>query len=199
MFENREIWDYRDAAYDPVTGQAVRSLQIFFVSRRADSVSFSYWLSWVYSSVMSAASQLHRTEEFLHQQIPITSAMGVRVAAYDGGQLILTAPIALNHNHLGTAFGGSLGAVATLAGYGLLWLELRDRGCHIVIRQSSLSFRRPVRKEIVAICRRPSTELLREFKEAFGEHGKARIGLDVTIEEDSLVAVEFHGIFVALK
>ena len=89
MFENREIWDYRDAAYDPVTGQAVRSLQIFFVSRRADSVSFSYWLSWVYSSVMSAASQLHRTEEFLHQQIPITSAMGVRVAAYDGGQLIL--------------------------------------------------------------------------------------------------------------
>ena len=148
---------------------------------------------------MSAASQLHRTEEFLHQQIPITRAMGVRVAAYDGGQLILTAPIALNHNHLGTAFGGSLGAVATLAGYGLLWLELHDRDCHLVIRQSSLSFRRPVRKEIVAICRRPNTELLREFKKAFAQHGKARIGLNVTIEEDGLVAVEFHGIFIALK
>jgi thioesterase domain-containing protein len=155
--------------------------------------------SWAYRFPMSAAPELHETEEFLHQQIPITRAMGVRVVAYNGGQLTLTAPIALNHNHLGTAFGGSLGAVATLAGYALLWLELRDRECHLVIRQSSLSFRRPVRKEIVAICRRPSSELLREFKDAFGQHGKARIALDVTIEEDGLAAVEFKGIFVALR
>jgi thioesterase domain-containing protein len=81
----------------------------------------------------------------------------------------------------------------------LLWLELRDRTCHLVIRQSSLSFRRPVRKEIVATCRRPGEATLRAFKEAFAQRDKARIGLDVTIEEDGLVAVEFHGVFVALK
>ena len=40
--ENREVWDYKDAAYDPVTGQTVRSLQIFFVNRQVDSVNFSY-------------------------------------------------------------------------------------------------------------------------------------------------------------
>jgi outer membrane protein assembly factor BamE (lipoprotein component of BamABCDE complex) len=40
--ENREIWDYKDAAYDPVTGRTVRSLQIFYVDRRVDSVNFSY-------------------------------------------------------------------------------------------------------------------------------------------------------------
>ena len=148
---------------------------------------------------MSNAQQLRETEEFFHQQIPITRAMGVRVAAQDGRQLTLVAPIALNHNHLGTAFAGSLSAVATLAGYGLLWLELRDRACHLVIRQSSLSFRRPVRKEIVAICRRPDEEMLRTFKDEFAQRGKARIGLDVTIEEDGLVAVEFKGLFVALK
>ena len=103
--------------------------------------------SMAYFPLMSNAQQLRETEEFFHQQIPITRAMGVRVAAYDGQQFTLVAPIALNFNHLGTAFGGSLSAVATLAGYGLLWLELRDRTCHLVIRQSSLSFRRPVRKE----------------------------------------------------
>lgn len=152
-----------------------------------------------YFPLMTDAQQLRETEKFFHQQIPITRAMGVRVAAYDGQRFTLVAPIALNFNHLGTAFGGSLSAVATLAGYGLLWLELRDRTCHLVIRQSSLSFRRPVRKEIVATCRRPDEATLRAFKEAFAQRDKARIGLDVTIEEDGLVAVEFHGVFVALK
>ncbi len=153
----------------------------------------------LYFPFMRNAQQLRETEEFFHQQIPITRAMGVRVAAYDGRQFTLVAPIALNHNHLGTAFGGSLGAVATLAGYGLLWLELRDRACHLVIRQSSLSFRRPVHKDVVAICRRPDQEALRAFKAEFVQRGKARIGLDVTIQEDGLVAVEFQGLFVALK
>jgi thioesterase domain-containing protein len=148
---------------------------------------------------MADELQLRETEEFFYRKIPITRAMGVRVAEYDGNHLKLVAPLALNHNHLGTAFGGSLSAIATLAGYGLLWLELRDNTCHLVIRKSSLSFCRPVRREIVAICRRPAWEQLQTFKSAFAEHHKARITLDVTIEEDGLAAVEFSGIFVALR
>jgi thioesterase domain-containing protein len=142
---------------------------------------------------------LHETEEFFYSKIPITRAMGVRVTKYDGGELRLAAPIALNHNHLGTAFGGSLSALATLAAYGLIWLEIGGRTAHVVIRKSELSFRRPVRREIVAICRRPSEDELWMFKNAFAQHHKARISLDVTIEEEGLVAVEFRGIFVALR
>ncbi len=142
---------------------------------------------------------LRETEEFFYNKIPITRAMGVRVTKYDGGQLRLAAPIALNHNHLGTAFGGSLSALATLAAYGLIWLEIGDKTAHVVIRKSELSFRRPVRREIVAICRRPSEDELWMFKNAFAQHHKARISLDVTIEEEGLVAVEFRGIFVALR
>ena len=80
-----------------------------------------------YFPLMTDAQQLRETEKFFHQQIPITRAMGVRVAAYDGQRFTLVAPIALNFNHLGTAFGGSLSAVATLAGYGLLWPHLSSR------------------------------------------------------------------------
>jgi thioesterase domain-containing protein len=142
---------------------------------------------------------LREIEEFFYEKIPITRAMGVRVIKYDGGQLRLAAPIALNHNHLGTAFGGSLSALATLAGYGLIWLEMGDKMAHVVIRNSELSFRRPVRGEIEAICRRPSEDELLMFKNAFAQHHKARISLDVTIEEEGLVAVEFRGLFVALR
>jgi thioesterase domain-containing protein len=148
---------------------------------------------------MENDDKLREIEEFFYRKIPITRAMGIRVAEYDGSQLKLIAPVALNHNHLGTAFGGSLSAIATLAGYGLLWLELDDKNCHVVIRKSWLSFSRPVRREIVAIGRRPSQEEWRVFKAAFSQRHKARINLDVTIEEDGLVAVEFSGIFVALR
>ena len=54
--------------------------------------------------------------------------MGVRVVAHDENGFIVEAPVALNSNHLRTAFGGSINAVATLAAYGLLWLELREHG-----------------------------------------------------------------------
>src|SRR5690606_33240492 len=57
------------------------------------------------------------TEAFLHAKIPLARAMGVRVERCDSEGLVLTAPLEPNHNHLGTAFGGSLAALATLAGY----------------------------------------------------------------------------------
>lgn len=40
--ENRETWEYKNAAYDPVTGRTVRSLDVLFVDRLVASVNFSY-------------------------------------------------------------------------------------------------------------------------------------------------------------
>lgn len=144
-------------------------------------------------------SLLQETEAFLHAQIPITRAMGVRVEAADAEKLVLKAPLTLNHNHLGTAFGGSLAAVATLAGYAFLWLELQDRGAHVVIAESHLSYRRPVKSDIRAVCRRPEAEVLAAFMTAYALKGKARIALKVTVESEGEVAVEFNGSFVARK
>ncbi len=148
---------------------------------------------------MEVASPFHETEQFFYEKIPLTRAMGVKVEAFDHEKLILTAPLEANHNHLGTAFGGSLGALATLAGYGLLWLELADRDCHIVIRSSSISFERPVHGTLRAICHHPEETELADFKHTFLKKGKARIRLHVTIENDDQVCVLFEGIFVAIR
>ena len=141
---------------------------------------------------------LRETTEYLHREIPLTRAMGVQVVAYDGSRLVLEAPLVLNHNHLGTAFGGSLSAVATLAGYALLWLELRDRSAHVVIRESTIKFRRPVHDDLRAVCHTPDAATLDAFREDFARKGKARLGLRVEIEEDGELAVEFEGTFVAV-
>src|SRR5438270_6038438 len=107
---------------------------------------------------------LREAEKFLHEQIPITRAMGLRVVAHDEKGFAVEAPVALNSNHLRTAFGGSINAVATLAAYGLLWLELNDPAVHVVVAESSIHFLRPVREIIRAICLRPAPDELNTFR-----------------------------------
>ena len=126
-------------------------------------------------------------------------SMGVEVRQWDGNELLLTAPLEPNHNHLGTAFGGSLSALATLAGYSLLWLLLGDREAHVVIRESSMRYRHPVQGELQAVCRHPGEEAWRLFQEQFASSGKARLTLRVAVIEDDRVCVEFEGVFVALR
>jgi thioesterase domain-containing protein len=138
-------------------------------------------------------------EAFFHAKIPLTAAMGVRVESYDAQRLILAAPLDANHNHLGTAFGGSLAALLILSGYGLLWLELGDAEFHIVVRKISLDCRRPVRDPLRAICARPPADELALFRDTFTRRGKARIELHATVEQEGEVAAQFRGLFVALR
>jgi thioesterase domain-containing protein len=143
---------------------------------------------------MEAAAALQRT---LHAEIPISQAMGIRVAGYDGRCLRLAAPLAPNINHKLTAFGGSLYSVAVLCGWGLLHLKLAESGLHkhIVIQESNIRYLRPVDQEMQAECCADEGELGRFFK-ALEKHGRARIALAVTLRTDDRVAVEFSGRYV---
>ena len=138
-------------------------------------------------------------EQYFHQQIPITRAMGVRVVADDEQGFVIEAPVSLNSNHLRTAFGGSINAVATLAAYGLLWLKLKQPAAHVVVAESSIRFLRPVRETIRAICLRPERDEWAAFQSRFAEKGKARITLRASVVEEGQTAAEFEGIFVAEK
>ena len=146
---------------------------------------------------MSEESPLRQAEAYFHEQIPITRAMGVRVVANDENGFVLEAPVALNSNHLRTGFGGSINAVATLAAYGFLWLEVNDAAAHVVVAESSIRFLRPVRETIRAICLRPAAEELAAFRSQFDAKGKARIALRVNVIEGDETAAEFDGTFLA--
>ena len=137
-------------------------------------------------------------EGFLSDKIPLTTAMGVRVVTLE--PLMIEAPVALNSNHLGTAFGGSINAVATLAGYALLWLALHDDpSVHVVIAESSIRFLRPVRKTIRAVCCRPEDSALTILKSELAANNRGRIRLHVQVEEAGASAAEFEGLFVAIR
>ena len=140
---------------------------------------------------------LHEAEKFFHEQIPITRAMGLRVEANDENGFAVEAPVALNSNHLRTAFGGSINAVATLAAYGFLWIELNEAAAHVVVAESSIRFLRPVRETIRAVCPRPTPDALEAFRAQFAAKRKARIALRVNVIEAGETAAEFEGVFVA--
>ena len=140
---------------------------------------------------------LEAAERFFHQKIPLTRAMGVRVLADEAHGFAIEAPVDLNHNHLQTAFGGSINSVATLAGYGLLWLQLRGE-TELVIAESSIRFLRPVRQTIRAVCMQPPASELDAFARTLREKGKSRITLKVDVEENGERAAEFRGTFFAL-
>jgi len=144
---------------------------------------------------MNSAAELER---FLHEKIPLTVAMGVHVAECDDSHLVLTAPLGPNRNHLQTAFGGSLHALATLCGYSLLWWLLREPHAHIVIRESTIHYEKPVHGELRAVCLAPSPAEMERFRENFSRKGKARISLESTIESNFTTAARFHGVFVVL-
>ncbi len=57
---------------------------------------------------MQTAEILRDAEEFFHQKIPLTRAMGVRLVAASGDSFAIEAPVALNYNHLHTAFGSTI-------------------------------------------------------------------------------------------
>jgi len=143
---------------------------------------------------MTIATKLERT---LHEEIPLSLAMGVRVAAYRDNSLRLVAPLAPNTNHKSTAFGGSLYSLAVLCGWGLLHLKLREAGLrkHIVIQESDIRYLLPVEDDMTAECHLDEAAFAR-FLRTLEKRGKSRLALNVAIMRNGRPAVEFSGRYV---
>jgi thioesterase domain-containing protein len=137
-------------------------------------------------------------EATLHRQIPLTRAMHLRVQDYDGQELRLRVPLGPNVNQQTTAFGGSLAAATTLAGWGVVWLLLREHysTARIVIQESSLSYVRPVTEDFVAVCRHPADKSVRQLFAMLDRKGKGRIDLQAEVLQAGRPCVSFHGRYV---
>jgi len=148
--------------------------------------------------IAPSVETLRELERTLHAEIPLTRAMGVRVAHFDATGLTLRAPLEPNINHKSTAFGGSLATLATLAGWGLLQLLLHEQlPVTVVIQESSVQYLRPVAEDLQATCAMPQAGELEKFLRNLARKGMARIELEVLIPAGGEAAVIFRGRFVA--
>jgi len=135
----------------------------------------------------------------LHDEFPITRHLAVRVVHAQLERVSLTAPLAENRNHKGTAFAGSLNAVATLAGWSWLWLLLdsHQEVAQVVVQDSTIHYNRPVLTNFTAICEAPSMAAISQCLAALRRSGRGRMRLAVEIADGHGVAVAFSGRFVA--
>lgn len=141
-------------------------------------------------------------EDYLLQHIPISVAIGIKVAFASAQKVILSAPFLNNINHKNTVFGGSLHAVATLACWSLLHMNLlglSEKKFQIVIASSEVLYTAPVISDFKAECSTPDSLEWERFRKTLQRKGKARLKLNAKIFQDSQLCVNYSGQFVAIK
>lgn len=134
--------------------------------------------------------------------IPITRAMQLEIAAWDGESLQMTAPLLPNVNDKGCAFGGSLVSAMTLACWSLIKLAADARGieCDIYVQDSSVRYLAPVWDNFTAVSRLAGNAPCDGFFSTLQARGRARLGAHCDIQlADGTLACTLEARFVALR
>jgi thioesterase domain-containing protein len=150
---------------------------------------------------MRASPSPAEVEAYLHQHIPLSADMGVRVVACDNAGVTLRAPLAPNINHRSTVFGGSTSAMAILAAWTWLNFALRAVGPvpRLVIQRNTVDYLAPIIGEFESHCAGLPAEKFASFRRTLERHGKARATLATVLSCKGAKVAEFSGEFVALR
>ncbi len=139
-------------------------------------------------------------QQYLHEHIPLSHAMGVSVMSVDTDSVTLHAPLAPNINHFDTVFGGSASAVAILAAWSLLHVRLRAEGfqARLVIQRNTMAYEHPIHGDFTARATLVSPERWTTFTRMLSRKGKARAEVTSVLEFDGQIVGRLTGEFVAM-
>ncbi len=135
----------------------------------------------------------------LYNEIPLTKVMKIKIQNYNENELITTAPLKININDKGTAFGGSLSTITIISAWSLCWLISKELGFNsnnIVIIKNETSFRKPVTKDIICYTKKPSFEEIKLLKQKLETKKSASIKIESAIIENNEICVDFLGYYV---
>jgi len=139
-------------------------------------------------------------EQYLHEHIPLSQAMQIRVIEAEEERVILSAPLAPNINHTESVFGGSASAVAILAAWSIIHVRLKSDGIasSIVIQSNSMSYERPIYGTFTACSFITQPEAWEVFLRTLLRRGRARISVSSVLEYENQSVGKFAGNFVAI-
>jgi thioesterase domain-containing protein len=135
---------------------------------------------------------------YLHEQIPLTRAMDLRVLRSEAGLAEISAPLAPNRNPHHTVFGGSLATLGIVCGWLLLNQALAAEGldAQLVVHNSDCEFIAPADDTFVATTTMPLEEWPR-FLAMLRRRGRARITVVTEIRVRDQRVLEHRGSYVA--
>lgn len=137
---------------------------------------------------------------YTRELVPL-AAMQVRVAEYDGVRLHMDAPLAVNMNDKGSAFGGSMTSLMTYAGWGLVTLQLHQAGLQadVFVADSAVRYRKPLYADLRTEAELAPEESWALFLNTLAQRGRARIQLQARITgPEGEVMADLSGRYVAI-
>lgn len=139
-------------------------------------------------------------EAYLHDGIPLTAAMGVRVIRCDSAGVELAAPLAPNRNPQGGGFGGSIAVLALTAAWSVVYRHVwgRTPSPAVVVADQRMEYLAPVTGEMRARAGAPATAAWSRFDHALERRGRGRMALQASVYDGDTEAARFAGTFVAL-
>ena len=149
---------------------------------------------------MSDSDELDWLTDTLTRQIPLGAAMELAITRLDAAGIELSVPLAPNVNDKGTAFGGSMMSLMTLAGWSLPRLALRRAGlkAELVIGRCEVRFLSPVTSDFRAVCAWPSDADVSVFLDGVRTRGKGRLELAPEIVAGDTVAARLQARYAGL-
>lgn len=140
-------------------------------------------------------------DQFFAQYLPITEYLHMRSYDYDGDSFALAIDLAPSLNDKLTAFGGSLYCVSVMCGWGMTYLQCRQRGINpnMVVAHAEIDYLAPVADEvIVARCHHPDTGHWDAFADDVLQRGRAKTTVAATITSAGKQAVTFQGTYAVI-
>jgi len=139
-------------------------------------------------------------QRYLHEHIPLSSAMETRVRTATPLEVVIEAPLAPNLNHRATAFGGSVAALAILAGWTLVHLRLHAEGidARSVIQRSDVRYLEPIEGTFDARAAEPAPDAWRRFLSSLRRWGRGRIRISVDVREAGALVGSLDADYVSL-
>ena len=133
------------------------------------------------------------------REFALAKHIGIVVESADDDAVVLRAPLATNANYKGTAFGGSLYALAVLTGWAWLtrFIAASDINADAVIQESSMQFLLPVKGDLRAVIAPPADADIDKFRKLLLRAGRGRIRLRVEMHQSGRLAAVFDGLFAA--
>jgi thioesterase domain-containing protein len=147
--------------------------------------------------IIRDAQWCQQLQQTWHDTIPISQVMGIRIHQYTGRIFETRAALNPNLNLHGTMFAGSVYSLATLTGWGLLHLWLKDQGHkgHIVLGDGNIHYHKPVSQQPGAIARMDDIE---GDLSPLAEGKKARLKVKVEVRDGDKAVAQFNGLYVIL-
>ncbi len=138
-------------------------------------------------------------QKIWHNTIPLSKAMNLELNFYDGSQLQTSCDPQFNKNLHNTMFAGSIYTLATLTGWGWVYMQLEEQQLQArgdtVLADGKIRYFSPIESPAYA---RTNITLAQGAVTPLTQHKKARFTINVEVMNGDKVAALFEGVYVVI-